>query len=432
MHDRISKFENLNHFATIADVDSHGWPVWPAPSPNALHRLENVLHGGRWSISGFATGRPPMERIFAERFAAWNAVAYCTPTANGTSALVAALDALDIGPGDEIIVPGLTWIAPALAVLQVNATPIIVDIDPDTLSISADAIDAAITPRTRAVIVVHLYCSTADIDRILAISRRHGLALIEDCAQSHGTVWRGRKVGGWGDVGVFSMHQGKPLTCGEGGAAITNDERLFDRLQQLRANGRRYIDSPAPAGVFDLIEVGSVLGSNLALSEFQAALLLDGLESIDAQNARKAEGAAFLDCELSAISGLRPIGRSPHVSAQTYYHYLIRFEPEAFAGHQPAALAEFLTREIGCPWQPTYVPMNRHRLYNPLAQRRYAEGADRRAAIDPTRFSLPECERAHMTSLIVPHRVLLADKDKLTRIPEAFEKLKSAAPKLSR
>lgn len=414
-----------NSEATYWESDEFGWPRWPQVPPLATSYLDKALNSGRWSVSGFSTGKQTLEQLFAQRFAGWAGSEFCIPTVNCTAALTAALEALEIGPGDEVITPGLTWVAPAVAVLQVGATPILVDVDPETLSISAAAIEASLGPRTRAVIAVHLYCSAADLDAILSFAKRVGIAVIEDCAQSHGTTWANKKLGTFGDVGVFSMHQGKLLTSGEGGAAITNDRLVAERMGELRANGRRYMSPPARPGCFDLMEVGSMLGSNLAMSEFHAALLIAGLEQLDAQNAARSAAATFLDCELAKIPGLRPIGRPAKISAQSYYHYLIRVKEEEFRGRPLGAIAKLLSDDLRCPWQQIYVPMNRHPLYMPLTQKRYATSEVRRKEIDPTRFHLPQAENAYATSLIVPHRVLLADKNMLARIPEAFERIRN-------
>lgn len=409
---------------TYWESDEFGWPRWPQVPALAKSYLNQALTSGRWSVSGFSTGKPTFEQLFAQRFAEWAGSEFCIPTVNCTAALTAALEALEIGPGDEVITPGLTWVAPAVAVLQVGATPILVDVDPETLSIDAGAIETSVGPSTRAIIVVHLYCSAADLDAILAFAKRAGIAVIEDCAQSHGTTWANRKLGTIGDVGVFSMHQGKLLTSGEGGAAITSNRLVAQRIGELRANGRRYMSPPARSGCFDLVEVGSMLGSNLAMSEFHAALLIAGLEELDTQNAARSAAATFLDFELAKIPGLRPIGRPAKITAQSYYHYLIRVNTDEFGGRSLSAIAQLLSNDLGCPWQQIYVPMNRHPLYVPLAQKRYATTEVRRKEIDPARFHLPQADNAYATSLIVPHRVLLASRAMLARIPEAFERIR--------
>ncbi len=222
------------------------------------------------------------------------------------------------------------------------------------------------------------------------------------------------------------MHQGKLLTSGEGGAAVTSNAAMASRMEQLRANGRRHRDPPSPPGEFDLEEVGQVIGTNMALSEFHAALLIDGLERLDALNLQRARAAAFLDQELDRVAGLHPVQRLPHVTAQSYYHYLIRFEPDEFNGWTPLEFADVLTRRLGCAWQPTYPPMNRHPLYAPAVERRLAKlGGGRMTS--PSEDRLPNAEAIHASSVIVHHRILLSDPSALRRIAETFQDIRRGA-----
>jgi L-glutamine:2-deoxy-scyllo-inosose/3-amino-2,3-dideoxy-scyllo-inosose aminotransferase len=225
---------------------SQPWPAWPAVDAATRERVLDCLGSGWWTISGPRTDRPAYEKMFADEFAEYLGARYCVPTTNGTSALVIALEALNVGAGDEVIIPGMTWVASASTVMAVNATPVIVDIDPRTLCIDPEAIRATITPRTKALSIVHLYNSICDLDAITEICRSTGIRLIEDCAQAHGAQWRRRSVGLWGDIGTFSMQQTKLLTAGEGGAAVTDDETLYRRLYQLRADGRLPVSDPRP------------------------------------------------------------------------------------------------------------------------------------------------------------------------------------------
>ncbi|MDQ0935385.1 DegT/DnrJ/EryC1/StrS family aminotransferase [Streptomyces turgidiscabies] len=240
-------------------------PAWPRPAPNALRNVEAVLASGRWSVPGNWQGHPSAEARFAAHFADFLGGPHCVPTTNGTAALVVALEALDVGAGDEVIVPGLTWVANASTVLAVNATPVMVDIDPASLCASPAAIEAAISDRTRAIVVVHLFSSVADLDAILAISERYGVPVIEDCSHAHGASWRGRRVGTWGVAGTFSMQEKKLLTAGEGGAVVCQSDALHDRLYQLRSDGRRASARPTE-GESELVADCSVAGTNLAVS----------------------------------------------------------------------------------------------------------------------------------------------------------------------
>lgn len=400
------------------------WPRWPVASASAAEKLRLVMESGRWSISGHWTGSVNQERLFAQRFAEFHRVPYCVPTASGTSSIVIALQALEVGPGDEIIVPGLVWVAPAVAVLLVNAVPVLVDVHPETLCMDVDCVEAAVTPRTRAILAVHLYCSMVEMDALRRVAARHGLAIIEDCAQSHGSMWRDEFAGTLSDVGVFSMHEGKVLTCGEGGAAITRDARLYDRMEQLRSSGRRYPDPPPPKWGFDLEEVGDVIGVNYALSEIQAALLLDGLERLDEQNRHREGNARYLDAALSDLGGITPIKRPAQVTRQTYYHYLVRLEPEQFSGRSLTSICQALQAELGFWVHPIYPPLNRNLLYNPGRNPKRWWSSEYAAAIDPARFDLPRAEAAHASSVVFHHSVLLAPRRDMDLVVDAFARVK--------
>lgn len=282
------------------------WPLWPQHDARTSERVIAALGSGRWTVSGGWTGTQPYEQVFARRFAEFVEVPYCVSTDHGSSSLMIALEALGVGAGDEVIVPVLTWVATATAVLNVNAVPVFVDVDPETGCLDPRALSAAVTARTRAVIVVHLHCRMADMDEIGALATQHGLPVIEDCAQAHGARWAGRPAGSLGDVGAFSMQQGKVLTCGEGGAVVTKDAALYDRLQQLRADARRYPAAEPDIGYPYLVEAGEVMGTNHCLAELPAALLLDQLERLPQQLLQRARAAELLDTELAGVAGVRP------------------------------------------------------------------------------------------------------------------------------
>ena len=229
------------------------WPEWPAFDAQTEANLIAALRSRRWAVSWASAGEPSRERRFAEAFAAYNGIPYCVSVDHGSSALVIALEALGVGPGDEVIVPAMTWVAPITAVLRVGALPVIVDVDPRSGCITPDAIEAALEiPGVKAAIAVHLACTIADITTIREITGRHGVALIEDCAQAHGARLGADCVGTFGDIGAFSFQAGKVLTGGEGGAVITADPELHARLVELRADSRRYTRTPALAGEEEL------------------------------------------------------------------------------------------------------------------------------------------------------------------------------------
>lgn len=240
--------------------------------------IARVLDSG-WYILG-----PEVEAFEAE-FATYCEAAQCVGLANGLDALHLALRAMDVGPGDEVIVPSNTYIATWLAVSQCGALPVPVEPDPATHNIDPARIKAAITPRTKVILPVHLYGQPADLDPILAIARKHGLRVLEDGAQAHGARYKGRRIGGHGDVVAWSFYPGKNLgALGDGGAITTHDPELADRIRVLRNYGSR------------VKYVNDVQGYNSRLDPLQAAVLRVKLKHLDEWNARRA-ALARLYCD---------------------------------------------------------------------------------------------------------------------------------------
>lgn len=397
-------------------VWSGGWPAWPETRPETLDHLRAVLDSGRWAVSGAWTGQETWDRRFNARFADYVGVGHCFTVDHGSSALLAALLALDIGPGDEVIVPGLTWVACASAVLRVGAVPVLVDIDADTLCIDPVAIEAALTERTRCILVVHLYSCMADIDRVGAIAERRGLAVIEDCAQAHGAEWRGRRAGSFGHIAAFSMQQGKVLTSGEGGAVLTDEPALADRLERLRTDGRRYGAGVRRPGRPDLEEIAGLQGVNLCLSEFQAALLCDGLDRLDAQTEARALSAAWLDRTLRTRGWIEPTLPYPGNDRRAYYHYAVRVIPAVARRVPVVRLCAALTAELGIWVHGPYPPLPRHPLFAPDT----LTALPRIAAARP---DLPVAEDQSARTILLHHAVLLADDIQIARIADAFDKV---------
>ncbi len=257
--------------------NGRAWPAWPRYDEATEQAVVEAIRARRWTVSWPSDGSRSRERQFAEAFARYNGVPYCVSVDHGSSALLVALESLDVGAGDEVVVPAMTWVAPATSVLRAGALPVLADVDPETGCVTADTIRAAMSERTKAIIVVHLGCTVADLDGILALAAETGVKVIEDCAQAHGARWRGQPVGTHGDVGAFSFQAGKVLAAGEGGAVVTSDPDIYRRAQQLRADSRRYPDADAGPGEMELVEQGDVLGANYCMSELAAAVLLDQL-----------------------------------------------------------------------------------------------------------------------------------------------------------
>jgi len=398
------------------------WPAWPRYTEAARREVDAALRSGRWAISGPWTGEASRNQLFAERFAAFHGVGHCVPTSNGSGALLIAMEALGVSAEDEVIVPGLTWVANASAVLRANAVPVLVDCDPETLCLSTQAVRDALSPRTRAITAVHLYGSMADMDGLRAVADEAGVPLIEDCSHVHGAIWHDARAGSLGDVGVFSMQQTKLLTAGEGGAVITKRADLARRLEQLRADGRVF--RPAPShGELELEEVGEVLGGNFSLSEPQAALLLEALTRLDEENLQRERNASRLDAELAGLPGLTPIPSLPAQTRRAYYAYALRVDPERLAGSDVDALASRLAAELHFPVERIYRPLDDHPLYRPTGAPSTSFSPSYRTAIDPKRFALPECERAYAECIAFHHSLLLGDDRDVADVVAAFHKV---------
>ena len=409
-------------------VRKRRWPAWPQADDAAIQAAVDVLRSERWTVSGPSLGPPSLEQRFGEAFARFVGVKHCVPADHGSGSLLIALEALDVGYGDEVIVPALTWVATATAVLNVNAMPVFVDVDPATACMSPSAFAAAVTPRTRAVIPVHLHCTMADMDEIRRIASARGIAIIEDCAQAHGARWGESGAGSLGTLGAFSMQQSKVFTAGEGGAVTTDDDALYDRLQQLRADSRRYPREPRVGSFLDWI--GEVQGTNHCMSELQAAVLLSLLDGLESNTAHRAGNARYLDENLARL-GLEPIAHHPQLTRQCVYEYAIRCPPELTRGADRDRVCDALRHELGFPVYRPDPPLHRNRLYCPWTKRRHHLDDDYRARLAVDRLSFPEAERLHRELILFLHPPLLGSRHDMDDILTAFDKVLASASELS-
>jgi dTDP-4-amino-4,6-dideoxygalactose transaminase len=319
---------------------------WPIAGPEEEALLLEALRSGHWgSIDG------KFVQQFEREFAAFHEARHGVSLVNATMGLSVAMKAIGIERGDEVIVPPYTFIATASAALMIGAIPIFVDVDPETLLIDPAGIDAAVSPRTKAIVPVHHGGSPADMDGVMEAARRHGLRVIEDAAQAHGAEWKGKPVGTIGDVGVFSFQSSKPVNAGEGGIMLTDDDALDELLWSYRNVGRR-----RGGEWYEHVR----LGWNLRMSEFQAAVLIGQLKRFPAQQAQRTDAAAYLSERLSEIPGVVPLKVPDGVTAHSWYTYHWRWLGAADGGLPKQTFAAAIKAE-GIPVLNGYPPLNRSR-----------------------------------------------------------------------
>lgn len=314
---------------------------------------------------------------FESAFAGYVGVRHATSLPSCTSAIHLALAAMGIGPGDEVIVPEITWIASAAPVSYVGADLRFADIDRSTWCIDPGSFEALITPRTKAVIPVDLYGNMPRLDEIRAIAGQHGIAVIEDAAEAVGGECMGRRAGAWGDVGVYSFHGSKTLTTGEGGMLTTDDSKLFERILMLRDHGRRPGDK-----AFDNAEVGF----KYKMSALQAALGLAQLERIDELLARKREIFGWYQEELAGVTGLDLNTEAPGTRS-VYWMVTVILDPRF--GLDKDALQVKLA-DLGIECRPFFRPLSSLRAYANSADAPIARERNTTAyAISPYGLNLP-------------------------------------------
>ncbi|MEU9107570.1 DegT/DnrJ/EryC1/StrS family aminotransferase [Streptomyces xanthophaeus] len=317
-------------------------PAWPRVTDADREAVLRSLSSGRFTAAAAGEEEiPALEREWAQQVG----TRHCVMVSNGTAALSVALGALGVEPGDEVIVPALSFIATAAAPLHILAVPVFVDIDPRTFNMVPQLVEAAITPRTRAIVVVHLHGLPVDMDEITAIADKHGLAVVEDAAQAHGAVYRGRPVGSIGAVNTFSLNVSKNLaTCGEGGLITTDDPAVARRVTMLREFGELISKKGERSYVSHL------LGFNHKPNAIQAAFTRSQLERFGHEGKLRDENVRGFLGRLEALPGLL----TPVVPEdRTHAWHILRFrtDPEAwglearFAGPLRAALMRALRAE---------------------------------------------------------------------------------------
>ncbi len=391
-------------------VRKKDFPLWPIVTKSDEDSLLGTLRSRNWGLGGGVIGK------FEKEFAKFCDAKHAISVTNGTAALEVALRGVGVNAGDEVIIPPYTFIATASAVLTVNAVPIFVDIEPDTYLLDAAKIEAAITSRTAAIMPVHIAGLPGEMDAIKRLARKHKLAVIEDACQAHGAEWKGRPVGAIGDAGCFSFQSSKNLSSGEGGACVTDDQRVFERMWSLRNCGR------VMQGAF---YEHHVLGWNMRMTEFQAAVLLSQMKRLPAQMKKRDANGAYLTTLLSEIEGIRPQKWTKGATRHAYHLYIFRYDKKAFGGVPRQRFLRALNAEgIGC--SAGYVPLYREQMFVVDPAVHVFAGK-----VDYTKVRCPVCEHAcKEESVWLYQRLLLGTKRDMEDIAAAIRKIQANVAEL--
>lgn len=386
---------------------------WPFGAKEEMSALEDVLTSSKWGGQPFPGTHAT---AFANKFAEVHTAKYAQCVNTGTVAIQAALKAIGIQPGDEVIAPAYTWEGTVGPVLLLNAIPVFVDIDPDTYCLDAKLIEKAITPKTKAILPVHLGMRFADMDEILRIAAKHNLKVIEDCAHAHGGMWKGKGAGSMGDLGAFSFQSSKLITCGEGGLVITNNLEYMEKVQSYINAGR--------ASLTDQFH-HRIVGFNYRLGEFQAAVLGPQLDRLPEQAKVREKNMAHLEARLKNTPGIGLLKADPRITRLAPYGYVLKYFASQVKDIPRAAFVGALQLE-GIPCDGLfYEPVYKSSLFpvNPTDFPALSWGREK--PLDLRRmYSCPEAEKAgYHEGVWFMHQMFLGSEKDVDAIADAIHKV---------
>ncbi len=394
-------------------VRSEEFPAWPQFAQAEEERLLASLRSGVWGkVQGTEVSR------FEQRFAEYHQCRHGIGVVNGTVALRIALMALGIEPGNEVIVPPFTFVATASAVVEANATPVFVDIELETSNIDPQSIEAAITPRTKAIIVVHLGGLACEMDTIMELAKRHGLAVIEDACHAHGAAYKGRRLGSIGDVAAFSFQSSKNVNAGEGGIIITNNDDLAQRCWSIHNCGR------VPGGKW---YEHHCIGGNYRLGEFQGAVLNAQWDRFEDQAQTRERNGLYLDEQLQGLEGIAPQVRTADCTRHAYHLYSLLVDPGGLGFSRQTFIAA-----MGCEGVPLTAAYPIPLYRQPLFVNREFGPFDSAADVDYSQVCCPQCEKlSTQQGVWIEQRYMLGTQKDMDDIAHAIWKVHGNGDKLA-
>lgn len=367
--------------------------MWPYHSEDELEAVKEALSSGR---TNYWTGT--LCREFEKEYAKFVGTEYAVALMNGTVALEAALYGLGVGPGDEVITTCRTFIASASSIVMRGATPILADIDPISQNITPETVEPLITPRTKAIIAVHLAGWPCEMESLLKLADKYGLKVIEDCAQAHGATYKGRQVGSWGHANAFSFCQDKIITTGgEGGMVTTNDKAIWEKIWSFKDHGKSYdaVYHREHAPGFRWLH--ETFGTNWRMTEMQAAIGRLQLKKLTAWIQARQRNAAILNEAFSKIPALR-LTIPPSSINHAYYKYYVFLNPELLNPNWNRDKIMQAINEKGIP------------CFAGSCSEIYLEQAFVRAKLDP-KIRFPNAETLGKTALMFLVHPTLTEKD---------------------
>ena len=377
---------------------------WPIVDSRECEAVTNIVQTGKWGHQLDDEWDSCTIKKFREAFSEFVGVQYAIPCCNGSVALEVPLRVCDIGYGDEVITTPISWVASSLCATQVGAKPVFGDVDPDTFCLAPETIEPLITPKTRAIIPVHLGGHLADMDKIMAIARKHNLIVIEDCAQAHGAMCNGKQVGSMGDFGSFSFEISKLITAGEGGIIVTNDESLAVKTHAFVNAGIDYSGHNTSKS--------GMPGWNARITDIQAAILLVQLSRFGELAQKRFINYKHLLAGLRQIDGITVL---PEQLGREYYFFFFRYKRSDFNNCSPDRFQQAILAEGVTAWR-LFPPTHCHPKFA--------------SPYNYNNVKCPVAEELAADSFMIPHQMLIGSKEHTELIVEAFAKLKKYAGEL--
>lgn len=404
-------------------VRTKSWPAWPIWNPETDEkRLLESIRSGVWSRAGMVTE-------FEEKWAKALGAKRSLVVVNGTNALITSLIQLNIGGGDEVIVPPYTFIATVAAVLATGAIPVFVDVDPETFQIDPEKIEAKITPRTRAIMPVHILGLPANMPRIMQIAKKHDLVVIEDACQAHLAEINHQKVGTFGNAGCFSFQNSKNLAIGEGGAIVSNDVEFMDKCYSYHNYGNPYGTLVGTVGAGTLIP-----GTKLRITEYQAAIGLAQLERLDGQTTTRNLNAEYLKSKIKKIPGIIPYKLYDTVTRAAFHLFPFRYKKEDFKDMPRNEFLKALNAE-GIPCSSGYATLNNMPFIGNAFQSKNYKKMYPGNMLDINKYNeqnkCPSNDRlCHEEAVWLSQSMLLGSKSDMDDIAVAIDKIHQNADKI--